>query len=78
MGYFQKQPLDMFCKKGALKYFGNFKRKHLCRSLKASLLKKDSNTVFSCQYCKIFKSNYSEKHLRRTASSFLKFKLKTM
>ena len=30
--------------------------------IKLKLLKKDSNTVFSCENCKMFKSNYFEEH----------------
>ena len=44
----QKQPPEVFCKKGVLKYFVNFTRKHLCW-IKAfrlvPLLKRDSNTA---------------------------------
>ena len=32
--------------------------------------------MFSCEHCKIFKSTYSEVHLRMTAFEFLKSKLK--
>ena len=34
----------------------------------ATLLKRDSNTGASCQYCEIFKNTYFEEHLRMTAS----------
>ena len=34
----------------------------------ANLLKRDSNTVFSCEYCEIFKNTYFEEHLRTSAS----------
>ena len=30
--------------------------------IKLKLLKKDSNTVFSCENCKMFKSNYFEEY----------------
>ena len=49
----QKQPLELFCKKGVLRNFANFTGKHLCWSLflielqtfrPAALLKIDSNT----------------------------------
>ena len=33
-----------------------------------TLLKKDSNTVFSCEYCEIFKSTCFEEHLPPAAS----------
>ena len=29
----EKQPWDVFCKKGALRNFAKFTRKHLCQSL---------------------------------------------
>ena len=32
--------------------------------------------MFSCEHCKIFKSTYSEVHLRMTAFEFLKSRLK--
>ena len=47
-----KQPLEMFYKKSALKYFAKFIEKHLCQSLffnkvaivkPATLLKRDSS-----------------------------------
>ena len=59
--------LQMFFKKGVLKNFANFIGKHLCRSLfllklqtlrLATLLKRDSNTVFSCKTCEIFKNTF--------------------
>ena len=34
----------------------------------ATLLKRDSKQVFSCQYCEIFKKTYFEEHLRTAAS----------
>ena len=34
----------------------------------ANLLKRDSNTVLSCEYCEIFKNTYFEEHLRTSAS----------
>ena len=37
----------------------------------ATLLKKTSTQVFSCEYCEIFKSTYFEKHLRTAASETL-------
>ena len=73
----QKQPPEMFYKKAALKNFVIFTGKNLCWShflikLQASrpetLLKKDSNTVFSCEYCEIFKSTCFEEHLPPAAS----------
>ena len=37
----------------------------------AYLLKRDSNTGVFCEHCEIFKNNYSEVHLRTTASDKL-------
>ena len=60
-GFVQKQPPEVFCKKGVLKNNGNFTRKHLCWSpflitlqffRAATLLKRYSNTdVFL--FCRI-------------------------
>ena len=41
--------------------------------IKLKLLKKDSNTVFSCKNCKMFKSNYFEEHPWATASEACNF-----
>ena len=47
---YKKQPRDIFGKKGVIKNFAKFKRKHLCQSLffnkKETLAKKIS--TFSC------------------------------
>ena len=42
----QKQPLEVFCKKGALRNFTKFTVKHLCQSLflQKSYQKRDSGT----------------------------------
>ena len=57
----------MFFKIGVLKNFAIFKRKHLCRSFflrklrawrHATLLKRDSTQVFSCEYCEFFKNTF--------------------
>ena len=47
-------------KKAILKIFAKFIEKHL--------FKKGSNTVFSCDICRNFKSSYFEEHPWRTAS----------
>ena len=88
MRYFQKQPPDVFCRKGCSKNFPNFTGKHLCWSLflmklqafkPAHLLKRDSNTGVSLRKLrKFFKSTYSEVHLQTTASVFLTSKLQIM
>ena len=64
--------------KGVLKNLRNFTGKHLCWSLflikfqvfkPLILLKRDSNTLFSCEICEIFRNSYFEEHLRTTASA---------
>ena len=64
--------------KAVLKNFTIFTGKHLCWSLllrhlrasrPATFLKRDSDTVFSCEYCKIFKNTYFDENLRTTASA---------
>ena len=60
----QKQSLEVFCKKGALRNFAKFTGKHLCQSiffnkvaglrLETLFLKKDILAqVFSCEFCEI-------------------------
>ena len=51
---------------GVPKMFTSFTGKHLCWSL--FLITRDSNKVFSCEYCKSFKNTYFEQHLQTTAS----------
>ena len=54
----------MFCEKGVLRDFAKFTGKHMCLILFfATLLKKDSKTGVSCEYCEIFKSAYFEEHM---------------
>ena len=64
-------------KKGVLTNFVNFTGKHLSWNLfliklqafeTATLLKRNSNTGFSCQVCEILKNTYLEEHLHKTAS----------
>ena len=75
---FQKEPLEVFLKNGALKNFAIFTGKHLYWSLfliklqafrPATLLNRGSNTGVSCEICEIFKNIYFEEHLRATASN---------
>ena len=56
---------EMFCKKGVLKNFTKFTGKHLCQSLffnivadlsPAPLLKRDSGTGASCEFCEVSKN----------------------
>ena len=56
---------QMFLKIGVLKNFANFIGKHQCWSISwkaTTLLKRDSNTVFSamfsCEICKIFRNTF--------------------
>ena len=64
-------------KKGVLKHFANFIGKHRYWSLfliklqafrPGTFLKRDSNTVFSCEIREIYKNTYFEEQLRTTAS----------
>ena len=70
-------------KKGVLKNFANFTGKHLFWSLfliklQASGLglqlyqKETPKKAFSCEICEIFKNTYFGKHLRTTASEFIR------
>ena len=67
----------MFYKKGVLKNFAKFTEKYLRWNLffnkvadlsPATLLKKPPTQVFSCEFCKILKNNFSTEHLRKTDS----------
>ena len=69
----------MFCKKGVLKNFAKFTRKHLCWSLflnkvlglKSAILLKERpkhKQVFSYEFRKIFKNTFFTEHLRATVS----------
>ena len=61
---YQKQPPEVFCKKGVLRNSASFTGKYLCWSLFLVML----TQVFSRDYSKICKSNYFEEHLRTAAS----------
>ena len=59
---------EVFCKKGVLRNFAKFTGKHLCQCLffnkvaglrPATLLKRDTGQVFSCEFCKISKNTFS-------------------
>ena len=50
----QKQPPDVFCKKGVLKDFTKFTGKHLFQSLKKETLVQ----LFSCEFCEISKNAF--------------------
>ena len=42
-----------------------------CKKNILTLLKRDSNTILSCEICEIFKNVYFEEHLRTTASKYM-------
>ena len=74
--YFRSSRPEVFCKKNVLKNFAIFAGKHLSWDLfliklqdfrPAALLKGNLTQVFSCKYCKIFKSTYFQEHLRTGA-----------
>ena len=58
--------------KAVLRNFSIFSGKHLCWSLfliqACNFIKRDSNKVFSREYCEIFKNTYSKENLPRTTS----------
>ena len=73
--HYQKQPPEVFHKKGFLKNSPKFTRKHLYQSLFfnkvagfATLLKKALAQVFSCEFWKIFKNTFLTEHLLTMAS----------
>ena len=64
-------------RKGVLRNFAKFTGKHLCQSLffnkvaglrLATLLKRDSAQVFSCEFCKVSMNTFFTEHLWVTAS----------
>ena len=70
----QKQPPDVFCKKRCSQKFHKIHRKRsvpeslFCRSKTSNFIKKETLTqVFSCEFCKISKKNFSTEHLLMTA-----------
>ena len=67
----QKQPPEVFYKKGVLKDFAKPTRKNLCRSqffIKVGDLGLRGRWVFFCEFCKIFKNFRFLKHLQTTDS----------
>ena len=62
-----KSTFSHIFKIGVLKNFTNFRGKHLRWNL---FLKRNSNTVFSLEICKSFKSNFFTEHLRWLLLSF--------
>ena len=76
--WFQKQPPELFYKKGVLKKFLKFTGKHLCHS--SYLIKLQAETcnfikretlvqVFSCECSEFFRNIFFREHLRVTAST---------
>ena len=64
----------VFYKRDVLQNVAKFTEKHVCQSLflinvkLATLLKKDSDNVYSYEFFEIIKGNFFIKHLRETAS----------
>ena len=79
MSKYQKQPPEVFYKKGVLKNFVKFTRQSLFFNNVAGLrpvklLKKEILTqAFSCEFCEIFKNTIFTAHFRETASEILSF-----
>ena len=59
-------------KKGVVRNFVKFTRKHLCQSLFNFSRKETLVQVFSCEICEIFKNTFFTEHLRATASGLVK------
>ena len=63
----QKQPPEVFCKKGVLRNFVKFTGKHLRQSLRlqpCNFIKKETLAqVLSCEFYKISKSTFFTEHL---------------
>ena len=73
MSYVQKQPPEVFCKKGVLRNLTKFTGKHLCQNLffpqACNLIKKETLAqVFSCELCEIFEITFFTEHLWTIAS----------
>ena len=63
---------EVFCKKGGLRNFATFTRKHLCQSL---FFKKETLVqVFSCEFCEISKNTFSYRTHPVTASVHHQYK----
>ena len=56
----QKQPREVFCKKGVLRNFAKFTGRHLKKETLAQKC--------SCEFCRISKNTFSTEHLQTTAS----------
>ena len=73
----EKQPPEVFYKKGVLRNFAKLTRKHLCQrlffnkvtALACNFIEKDTLTqVFSCEFFEISKNNFFTEDLRTNAS----------
>ena len=62
--FMQKQPSEGFFKKGGMRNFAKFARKHLCQ--KNEILAQ----VFSCEFCKICEIAFFAEHQETTASDY--------
>ena len=63
----QKQPPEMFCKKGVLRDFAKFTGNNLCQA--CNFIKKETLAqVFSSEFCEISKNTFFTEHLWATAS----------
>ena len=70
----QKQPSEGSFKKGVIRNFAEFTRKHLCLNLflnKVKLIKNDYLAqVFSCEIYEICRNTFSAEHHWTTASDY--------
>ena len=74
----QKQPSEGFYKKGVVRNFAKFTRKHLCRSLffdkvrryRSATSLEERLQAFSCEFCEIYKNTFFAEHHRTTASDY--------
>ena len=71
LGDYRSSRPDVFCKKGALRNFAKFTRKHLCQSL--FFTKETLVQVCSCEFCEISKNTFFTEHLLTTASKTRKY-----
>ena len=69
--HFQKQPPEVFCKKGVLRNFTIFTGKHLCLRLFFNKVVFLQILVFPCEFCEISKNTFFTEHLLASASAFL-------
>ena len=56
----QKQPLELFCKKGVLRNFANFTGKHLCWSLFLIELKEVCSFIIKRLRCRCFPKEFTK------------------